>query len=199
MRVEELETVYTDVLREGMSSTGVLTLQYYLAYIALFVQTVQAPVVDGSFGPGTRDAVISFQKTYGLEPTGIVDERTWNVIENTYYGILQRIPYEFSSGVILPYPGRVLRVGISGEDVRALQEYLNFISGTYTDIPRVTVDGAYGPGTASAVAAFKRRFDIPGNPERVTAQTWNAIINVYDDLYEGSIVNEEQFPGVNAP
>ena len=199
LRVEELETVYTDVLREGMSSTGVLTLQYYLAYIALFVQTVQGPVVDGSFGPGTRDAVISFQKTYGLEPTGIVDERTWNVIENTYYGILQGIPYEFSSGVILPYPGRVLRVGVSGEDVRALQEYLNYISGTYTDIPRVTADGVYGPGTAAAVAAFKRRFDLPGNPERVTAQTWNAIINVYDDLYEGNIVNEEQFPGVNAP
>ena len=195
LKIEELDTVYTDVLRRGLTSSGVITLQYYLAYISLFVPTVQSPIVDGSFGPGTESAVISYQKTYGFETTGIVDELLWNSIENTYYGILQDIPYKFSNGVVLPYPGRVLRVGTEGEDVRALQEYLNFIANTYTDIPKVNVDGVFGSSTAAQVRAFGERFMIPGNPERVTAQMWNAIIDVYDDLYEGNIVNDEQFPG----
>lgn len=195
LTISELETVYTSELSEGMSSSGVLTLQYYLAYIALFVPSVQAPVVDGTFGPGTKEAVISYQRTYGLEQTGVVDEITWNSIENTYYGILSSIPYQFEEGIILPYPGRVLRIGINGEDVRALQEYLNYISNTYTQIPKVTPDGSFGPATAAAVRAFIELFGLPGNPERVTAQVWNAIINIYDDLYEGNIVNEEQFPG----
>lgn len=195
LTISELETVYTSELSEGMSSPGVLTLQYYLAYIALFVPSVQAPVVDGTFGPGTKEAVISYQRTYGLEQTGVVDEITWNSIENTYYGILSSIPYQFEEGIILPYPGRVLRIGINGEDVRALQEYLNYISNTYTQIPKVTPDGSFGPATAAAVRAFIELFGLPGNPERVTAQVWNAIINIYDDLYEGNIVNEEQFPG----
>ena len=195
LKIEELDTVYTDVLRRGITSAGVITLQYYLAYISLFVPTVQTPVVDGSFGPGTESSVISYQKTYGFETTGVVDEVLWNSIENTYYGILQDIPYKFSSGVVLPYPGRVLRIGIEGEDVRALQEYLNFISNTYTEIPKVNVDGVFGLSTAAQVRAFNELFSIPGSPERVTAQTWNAIINVYDDLYEGNIVNNEQFPG----
>ena len=118
-------------------------------------------------------------------------------IENTYYGILREIPYKYSEGVVLPYPGRVLRIGIEGEDVRALQEYLNFIANTYTDIPKVNPDGIYGPSTAAQVRVFHELFDLPGNPERVTAQVWNSIISVYDDLYEGNIVNENQFPGYN--
>ena len=96
---------------------------------------------------------------------------------------------------VLPFPGRVLRVGIQGDDVRALQKYLNFIANTYTEIPKVTVDGDFGPGTAAAVSAFIRIFDLPGNPERVSAQVWNAITNVYDDLYNGGMVNTGQYPG----
>ena len=96
---------------------------------------------------------------------------------------------------MLPYPGRVLRVGIEGEDVRALQEYLNYIADTYTEIPKVNADGIFGQSTAAQVKAFHELFNIPGNPERVTSQAWNAIISVYDDLYEGNIVNDEQFPG----
>ena len=84
---------------------------------------------------------------------------------------------------------------MDGNDVRALQEYLNYISRTYTDIPKVTVDGSYGPATANAVNKFVEIFDLADNRSRVNAQVWNAIINVYDDLYEGNTVNEEQFPG----
>lgn len=195
LSVSELQTQYETQLSEGDSSSGVFTLQYYLAYIALFIQSVLSPVTDGSFGPATKDAVISYQRTYGLPQTGVVDEATWNSIEQTYYGILRGIPYEYEEGLILPYPGRVLRIGVDGNDVRALQEYLRYISATYTEIPRVNVDGAYGTSTAAAVAAFKRVFNIPGNPERVDAQTWNAITNVYDDLYVGNSVRPDQFPG----
>ena len=194
--VTELDTVYGSELKEGDVSDGVLTVQYYLAYISLFVPSVISPQVDGIFGPGTREAVVSFQKTYGLPITGTVDERTWNAIENTYYGILQSIPYEYTEGAILPFPGRVLRIGVSGNDVRALQEYLNYISNTYPEIPKVATDGDFGPSTAAQVSAFNRLFGLGGNPERVSASVWNKIISVYDDLYIGNTVNNKQFPGV---
>ena len=152
-------------------------------------------MVDGSFGRGTREAVVSFQKTYMLEPTGVVDLVTWNRIENTYRGIVSRSSYSFREGLILPFPGRVLREGLEGDDVRALQEYLNYIAKTYTSIPKVDADGVFGPSTARAVEAFKTEFDLPGDPARVSAQVWNAVIRVYDDLYVGNIVDEGQFPG----
>ncbi|MBR2343056.1 MAG: peptidoglycan-binding protein [Clostridia bacterium] len=195
LTVEELDTRYPGVLRVGASGPEVTAVQYYLAYISLFYNGVTSPMVDGDFGAGTEEAVKSYQRTFGLTESGEIDLLTWDSIENTYYGILENIPYEFESGIILPFPGRVLRTGVDGNDVRALQEYLNYISNTYPNIPRVNVDGDFGPSTAAAVRAFKEEFNLPGNPERVDAATWNAIINVYDDLYFGNIVRPDQFPG----
>lgn len=195
LRVEDLSTQYTDEFKEGDASGGIITLQYYLEYISLFVNTVIAPSVDGVFGPKTTEAVKSFQRTYGLAETGVVDRTVWTAIQNTYYEIISSTPYTFTEGATLPFPGRVLRLGLFGDDVRALQEYLNFIARTYTSIPTVTVDGDFGPATERAVTEFKRIFDIPGDPGRVSVQTWNAITSVYDDLYRGNRVNEGQYQG----
>lgn len=195
LRITEVTTRYTDTLEEGASGEGVLTIQYYLSYIALFIPTVSAAAMDGSFGPATTESVKSFQQTYGLNKTGIVDRLTWDRIESVYFDIISQIDYDFYSGRILPFPGRILREGIEGSDVRVLQEYLNYIARSYPEIPTVNVDGIFGPSTAEQVKKFKEIFNIPGNPERVNAPVWNAIANVYDDLYTGSTVNEGQYPG----
>ena len=186
LRLSDVTTRYTNTLSESDSGDGVLSIQYYLSYIALFVPTVVAATLDGSFGPGTTNAVKSFQRTYGLADTGVVDRETWDKMENVYFSIVNEINYEFYGGRILPFPGRVLREGIEGNDVRVLQEYLNFIANSYPEIPKVNVDGVFGPSTAAQVAAFKKIFDLPGAPDRVNAPIWNSITNVYDDLYNGS-------------
>ena len=196
LRYSELPQNYPGDLSLGSSGRGVLILQYYLEYISLFVPTVLNVVPDGVFGESTQNSVISFQKTYGLSETGVVDREIWNYIQNTYYNTLSGIEYEFQEGLTLPYPGRILVEGLSGEDVRALQEYLNYISNTYTQIPKVTVDGIFGTDTKNAVRAFNSLFNIPSDDiSRVTAQTWRAITDIYKDLYIGSSVREGQYPG----
>ena len=195
LRLKDVNTSFGTDLREGDKGDGVLALQYYLSYISLFVPTVSEVDYDGDFGQKTTSAVKSFQRTYGLEESGVVDRLTWDNIENVYYGILRDLDYTFKEGRILPFPGRVLRIGIDGNDVRALQEYLNYISSKYTAIPGITVDGSFGEATANAVLEFKRIFGYPAENERVTPQIWNAITSVYDDLYNGSRVSAEQYPG----
>ena len=198
LRLSDVNTRYTSTLQEGDSGDGVLNIQYFLSYIALFVPTVVAATLDGSFGPGTTNAVKSFQRTYGLSETGIVDRETWDKMEEVYFSIVNEINYEFYGGRILPFPGRILREGIEGSDVRVLQEYLNYIANSYPEIPKVNVDGVFGPSTAAQVAAFKKIFDIPGTAERVNAPTWNSIANVYDDLYNGSGSGRTQSSSVSA-
>ena len=195
LRLNELPQIYPGELSLGAEGSGVLILQYYLEYIALFVPTVQTVTPDGSFGPQTENSVISFQRTYGLEPTGVVDRAVFNSIQSTYYNILASMDYEFIEGETLPFPGRVLTVGSQGEDVRALQEYLNFISRYNSSIPSVTPDGDFGVATENAVIAFNTYYDIPVTPSRVNEQSWRAITNIYEDLYLGSIVRDGQFPG----
>ena len=109
--------------------------------------------------------------------------------------MVSQINYEFYGGRILPYPGRVLREGVEGNDVRVLQEYLNYISNSYPEIPKTNVDGIFGSGTAAQVIAFKKVFDLPSDTARVNAPIWNAIASIYDDLYTGNSVREGQYPG----
>ena len=195
LRYGELPQNYPGELSIGASGNGVTVLQYYLEYISLFVPTVQSVVPDGIFGQLTEDSVISFQKTYGLTPTGTVNRAVWSSIQNTYYNILASLDYEFNEGITLPYPGRVLTLGASGEDVRALQEYLNYVGKVYTEIPAINVDGSFGEATERAVIAFNRLFGIPTDENRVTLQTWDALTDLYEDLYIGSTVREGQYPG----
>jgi len=195
LSLSDVNTTFDRELNPGDEGDGVLSLQYYLSYISLFVPTVQSTALDGSFGPATENAVISFQRTYGLPETGIVNRLTWDRIESTYYGYVNELEFNANPPVPLPFPGRILADGVEGNDVRVLQEYLNYISNSYNEIPKVTVDGIYGPATAEQVRIFRQIFGIGNESNRVGAPTWNAIASVYEDLSVGSLVNEGQFPG----
>ena len=79
----------------------------------------------------------------------------------------------------------------------ALQQYLNLISDSYPQIPKVTPDAVLGPSTLNAVEQFINTFGLPYDSTRITAPLWYAITNVYDDLNSGGAVREGQFPGYN--
>ncbi len=196
LTLDEISSEYPSELKVGSVGDGVFTLQYYLNYISNFVDTVAQVTPDRIFGEQTLQSVLSFQRTYGLEETGIVEEVTWNSIYNVYLGLLSSVPLEYREGVIIPFPGVLLRVGSQGDDVRVLQSYLNYISKFYTQIPSVTVDGTFGAQTEQAVSAFQDLFGIDVARKGVVASvTWNAITDVYEDIYYGSMVNADQYPG----
>lgn len=192
--LEEISRQYPEVLFEGSSGAGVRLVQYFLSYIAQFVPTVQQTEIDGSFGPSTKASVESFQRAYGLSADGIVGEVTWRELNNVYAGLIASIPTAFTEGVTVPYPGILLRVGSENDYVRLLQEYLNYIGRTYTQIPAVPATGYFGALTYNAVDAFQNLFGLPRSGE-VDSATWDAVTDIYEDLYNGNQLNPGQFPG----
>ncbi len=87
----------SSVLRQGSRSQDVITLQYLLDVISEYYPGIPAPAQDGIFGSGTRQSVIAFQQTMGLQADGIVGPRTWEALYEIYQGIQQNVP--------LPGPG----------------------------------------------------------------------------------------------
>ena len=65
------------------------------------------------------------------------------------------------SGVPSSWPGYDLENGASGEKVRQIQEQLNVVAEAYPLIPKIAVDGIYGPATAEAVRVFQSVFGLP--------------------------------------
>ena len=82
------------------------------------------------------------------------------------------------SGIPSSWPGYTLEIGSSGQKVRQIQEQLNVIAGAYPVIPKVTVDGIYGPATEASVRKFQQVFNLPVTGT-VDYRTWYKISEIY--------------------
>ncbi len=194
INLSEVTEEFPEDISLGDEGNAVANLQLFINYLATYYNTIPSVTVDGVFGNETRDAVFSAQRTFDLPITGIVDAATWEAIYRAYLGIIGTVPTEFTEGVTLPYAGVPLRIGSEREEVRALQEYLNFISQYYPEIPSVSVTGYFGTQTQRAVRAFQRLFGI-AELGVVGLLTWDAITGLYSDLYRGVELRDGQYPG----
>lgn len=105
--------------------------------------------------------------------------RTPYEILTYYYGSdIELVTAEKVRGIPKSYPGYALREGSVGPEVRSVQEYLNRISDNYPLIPKVPVDGNFGPKTTEAVKVFQSIFNLPQTGV-VDYATWYKISDVY--------------------
>lgn len=68
----------------GMRNESVSNLQTYLALIARNIPEIPEIPVTGYYGEQTRDAVLTFQRLFGLPESGAVGPVTWATIANQY-------------------------------------------------------------------------------------------------------------------
>ncbi len=79
-----------DPLQIGSTGDKVRFLQYMLSVLAEYIPQFPDLTVDGTFGSGTRNAVLAAQRYFGLPQTGIVNAQTWDEIYDQYSGIENR-------------------------------------------------------------------------------------------------------------
>jgi murein L,D-transpeptidase YcbB/YkuD len=140
------------VLTQGSNSTWPLVTVRSLQYL-LNAHGAKL-TVDGLFGPKTKAAVITFQRSHGLAATGTVNAGTWRSLIVT------------------------VRQGSVGPAVRAVQDQINFRNNK--DGRTLIVDGIFGPKTAAAVKAFQLAMsvEVPGFAVDgiVGPRTWQALV-----------------------
>ena len=192
IRLEELPKRYEGLLSLGNSGDSVRVIQYFLAVIAAYYNTIPAVTVTGEFDQATDQAVRAFQQTFDLTVDGIVGRQTWQKMEDVYESI--RTSTDLIDGGVVLFPGRVLQTGFQGEDVATIQEYLAYIATIYPDIPAPAVTGVYGMETIQAVEAFQQQFGLPVTGT-VGVITWDAIASLYSNLRTGNSQRLGQYPG----
>ena len=107
----------------------------------------------------------------------MVGRNTWNALTDVYLRTIASLPPEYSDIAAEIYPGRALSLGTEGEDVRRLQSFINIAADNYSYIPRVTVDGAYGPATRNAILRIQENNGI--SPTGVTGSTtWYTVVRL---------------------
>ena len=125
----------------------------YLRYVG-FIEPLAAKFCNGT--TSTCDGL----SQWGSQSLAQSGATTAEILRN-YYGdnieIVRNVPVE---DVGNSYPGSPLRQGDIGQNVSRIQIELNRISQNYPAIPKVEMDGVFGPATDAAVRAFQSIFSL---------------------------------------
>ena len=130
-------TIYK-TLEFGSSGSDVTKLQNALLSLGYYDDDV-----DGRFGNATKEAVMAFQKSLGLDADGKAGTLTLNALYDA--------ADENTTSYATATSSTTLQYGDTGERVRLLQEALKGLGYTIG-----TVDGKFGLVTRAAVIAFQK-------------------------------------------
>lgn len=140
---EEAIYDYGNELKYSDVGLGVRVLHYVLLTIAYFDPDLPSLRLNSVFNDNTKAMVINFQKKYGLPATGVVDADTWNELVTVYRDTIHNIPEEYAQYEDELFQGRLLALGMSGDDVRIIQKFLLKICQQTGNIPGVRVSGIF--------------------------------------------------------
>lgn len=202
--VQDIEESYPGIpLKIGVSGNSVKLIQNQLNRIRKNYPAIpKITNADGVFGKETENAVKKFQSIFDLTPDGIVGKATWYKINEIYVGV-KKLSELTSEGIkyeeIAPITVTEIKKGVSGNEVAAVQYYLNIIAHFNNAIPFIKVDGYFGDETANAVRQFQYEYGLPITGE-VDKKTWGKMREIYDGIvsslapgYEGE--RAEIYPG----
>lgn len=179
---------YPGELQRNSSGDHVKLLQVWLYGVSMFFPAVTSPELSGVFDEATENSVKSFQQTFSLPVTGRADRISWNTLYRAFAAL-----YHEELPTAPPFVSE-LREGMSGENVRLLQQYINHIHTSLGYPPVLKETGRFGAVTAKEVKELQTILRL--TPDGIVdKKTWDGISGLYLDSVIGNIKKPFQFPG----
>lgn len=169
------------VLSAGMSNPDINQLQHELKDLGFFINKNTSTY----YGFFTELAVKGFQKSRGLEPTGVYDKATHNALLEKKAEIIQELK---DQNKLLSY-NRNLKFKNKGNDVLLLQEKLKDIG--FLKINKCT--NYYGEKTKQSVELFQKAYGL-----KVTGVADKETITIINRVLLGEL-DIKPVPKINKP
>lgn len=180
--IDESTLLFKEQLEVGDEGQYIITLNYLLNVIAYFDSSIPFLRLSGEvFNNDTKQVVMAFQSKYNLPVTGIVDKITWRDLKEAYRQTLRNIPREYLRALNEFYPGRFLSLGMTGDDISNLQNFLYIICEKTKSIPGVVVNGIFDNLTKQSVLSIQKRYNLEENGV-VGPATWYKIVELSKEV-----------------
>ena len=159
-------------------SIAVQNLQTYLRRLSYACPEIPPPPVDGIFDSATECSLRAFQELNGLEPTGVADARTWDLLYREYLRVVSESPPHPESSAIPPFfpvfPGE------ASLEVVLIQNLLDELTVIY-EFPTVPVaTGIYDEATANNIR-YIQSASLLEPTGIVNVPTWNILLRNFSN------------------
>lgn len=172
---------------ESLIGKPIESLQTILRRISFFYEDLPQVLPDGIFGEQTKAAVEAFQIKFELEPTGEVDFATWEVLIDTYYGVLEQTETE---GCVYPNEWFTVAPYEESELLLPMQAMLKNISGQFANLTDVELTGVHDEKSIAAVRNLQGIFGMEQNGI-IDNVFWNNVERLYRNSVQNDLKNYE--------
>ena len=159
---------------------AVTNLQRYLRQLAYEDDKLTQPPIDGIFGEVTRRSLTEFQANNNINPTGIADRTTWDLLYKLY---LKSIANHTHSKRVHIFPNNPvsnkLSLNTDSFYITTLQFMLRELSKDYGEKLNVEITGHYDIATSSAIEYFQAINSLPITTI-TDKETWDRIVVSYN-------------------
>ena len=162
---------------ESFVGQPIRSLQTMLKVLAKDDSTLPNLVPDGIYGQDTTNAILAFQRKYGLPTTGIANQDTWDTIVSAYEKAIIRVDKAEPIEIIMD-PGKVYVLGESSPYLYLMQSMLLFLSQLHPDISSPTHTGTLDSPTSEALAGFQILAGLPPTGE-LDKITWKYLVKQF--------------------
>ncbi|NFO47016.1 spore cortex-lytic protein [Clostridium botulinum] len=171
------------VLKENLYGDDVRWVQTYLNAISEFYKEIPKIKVDGIFKKKTKNAVINFQNTFGLNADGKIGVNDWKKLISVYNSLDggQNIN---KSDILYDYPGFDLELGDQDGYVTVFQKYVNVLAKNNYISSQIEENGVFDKRTENSVKELQEKFGlkVTGVVDKIT---WDKTSSLYEILYIG--------------
>ncbi len=118
-------------------------------------------------------------------------DSAYQILKKYYGDNIEIRTADYVEGAIESYPGKALKLGDKGEDVKIIQQQLNRIRKNYPGIPEITNEnGEFNEATKNAVKTFQKIFNL--TPDGIVGKkTWYKISQIYVGVKKLAELNSE--------
>ena len=165
-------------MTEAENKDYIRQFQYYLYYISLNDPDVPRIVLDGIYGRQTKNAVVAYQREYGLKITGDADMATWQSVKDTYERIMAKYAAPLPLCVFPDY-NYVVKTGEKSDVSAVIQIILHCLSGEYGFTATDKISGVFNEKDAEEIKILQSVHGLSQTGE-VDIYTWNCICSDYN-------------------
>lgn len=177
-------------LEREMLAQPVRSLQYMLRRLSLVHPALPEIVADGIFGEMTLEAVMIFQREFGLPVTGVVDRDTWSGIRDLWYQAEEKLAAPRAARI---FPGEQIKVepGTDREFMIVPQTMLQVLSRQFSGITPAPADGIHQGASVDNARWLQRAGGLP-QTGIMDHLTWDVLARLYELFVVKDLERESQ-------